>query len=112
MLIDNIEECIHIIDRVTESVACERMDEVGQLMPVLSKALQTVIPPIVSSYLREEMAQVREDMQYWITQLERIMSAIEGNDLFSMVDVLHFETRENLILYKDMIQRAGLSEEL
>ncbi|MDD2972738.1 MAG: hypothetical protein PHE02_11480 [Lachnospiraceae bacterium] len=101
-----------MIDDLTERISWDCLEEAGQLILLLNKQLQIIIPPIASSYLREEMKEVQEDMQYWIQQLDRVMRAIEGNDLFAMVDVLHFETKENLKLYCDMIIKNELSDVL
>lgn len=80
----------------------------SHLMPEITGLLAEIIPAIVMSYELEELKHMQEDMEYWLNQLSRITEAIQGKDTFLKIDVLYFETRENLILYKDMIDEMGI----
>lgn len=81
----------------------------NNLMPEITGLLSEVIPAIVMSYELETLKYMQEDMEYWLNQLTRITEAIRGKDAFLKIDVLYFETRENLILYMDMIDEMGIT---
>lgn len=112
MLVDEIGELNRIIGTLTESIAAEKLEQTDTLVPLMNQQLQSVIPRIAASYMREELQEQREDIQYWIQQMERVIQALSDSDLFALVDILHYELQENLKLYCEMIKRAGLENVL
>ena len=60
-------------------------------------------PRIISAYTLPEFEEVKQDMQYWTGQVKRILEALESRDHFLLIDVLKFETMENLEIFKEMI---------
>ena len=61
-------------------------------------------PKIIGTYSCPEFKEVSADAQYWSSQLERLMMGLQQKDQFQFVDILNFETKENLILFQNMIQ--------
>lgn len=103
ILADKIEEIVLVIDEICTLLIMNDTIEANRKMPEFSALLMETFPKIVESYLEPEFADVREDMNYWTQQLERMIQVIQGKDRFLLIDVLHYETRENLLLYKKMI---------
>lgn len=104
----NLDTLIHIVDGVTEAVAEDDLARTEELLPQFSEELQKNIPKIVESYMQEELSDVREDISYWVEQIGRIMDVISKGDLFAIVDVLHYELRENLTQYSEMMEQKAL----
>ena len=75
-----------------------------QYLIVLVEGISEILPQIVASYQQEKLAEVREDQQYWMNQLQRILDALESEDYFLQIDVLYNETLVNLELYASMIK--------
>ncbi|MEG1847127.1 MAG: hypothetical protein RRX92_05785 [Lachnospiraceae bacterium] len=105
---DKIKETIETIDLLTEAIAKNRAYAAERLMPVFINLLQAVIPIIISSYELPQLQDEAEDMTYWQGQMERIMEALEREDWFAMIDVLHYETKENLMLYLDRMEKMEI----
>ena len=103
-LADKIDQIIVIIDEICRLLILNETQEADLLMPEFSTLLMETFPVIVESYLRPDFAEVKEDMYYWTSQLERMIQTIRGEDRFLLIDVLHYETRENLLLYQKMIE--------
>lgn len=99
-----IDKIIELIDEMCRLIIINETQEANQKMPEFSALLMETFPDIVESYLRPEFADVKEDMHYWTSQLERMIQTIQGEDRFLFIDVLHYETRDNLLLYKKMIE--------
>lgn len=108
-IVVNIDVVIKVIDLLIELLISGARAEKDELLNYAATGIINVFPQIVESYMKPEMESVREDMQYWVNQMERIITALSGKDRFLMIDVLKYETKENLILYKNMISQTGLS---
>lgn len=80
-----------------------------QYLIVLVEGISEILPQIVASYQQEKLAEVREDQQYWMNQLQRILDALESEDYFLQIDVLYNETLVNLELYASMIKGESAS---
>lgn len=109
MLLEKIEVLIHLLDKLTDCIARGEEKKRALLQQQLPGLLEMVFPAIVESYSRQELEAVREDRDYWVQQLERIALSMQGNDSFAFADVLRCETKENLVLFKEMIGKAGLT---
>lgn len=108
MLQEKIEELIDLINAIGENIAKEEVEKTDVLMQNLPPLLNYVFPNIVQSYLCDELAESRGDMEYWVQQLERIIYAMQGKDRFALFDILYCETKENLLFYLDMVKKAGI----
>ena len=102
-----ISELILEIEEICNYIIMEKPVAMAQALPGFSQLLLDVFPTIVESYMRPDMEAVKEDMQYWTAQLERIITAIQGGDAFLILDVLHHETKGNLELYQKMMDEKG-----
>lgn len=109
VLVENIEVVIKEIDLLIELLISGAKAEKEELLSYAAAGIITIFPQIVESYMKPELESVKGDMQYWVDQMDRIISALSGKDRFLMIDVLKYETKENLILYKNMISQVGLS---
>lgn len=109
IFIGKLEELIEVIDLLTEAIVKNKDYAAKRIMPVFTELLMEVVPIIIDSYELPQLEEVAEDAIYWQGQVERIMNALEGEDWFAMVDVLHFETKENLMTYKQMIEKAEIA---
>jgi len=110
-MLSQIDELIETIDQICQYMIENKPIAATKLMPDFTGKLMEVYPKIVESYLRPELESVREDMNYWTNQLDRMFSVIQGDDVFLLIDVLHFETRENLLLYRKMIEGLVTKDE-
>lgn len=78
----------------------ERKDELYQSFLI---QMQEIFPMIIQYYTRPDMKELQHELQEWSGQLARIMDAIKGEDLFFLIDVLKFETKENLLYLYNVI---------
>ncbi len=107
LLID-IEILTAVIEKYTLILLGQEKIELVNLLSVLAEHLNKVFPGIVASYEQMELADKREEQEYWIGQLERITTALSGEDRFLAIDILYHETRVNLLEYVQMIKERGL----
>lgn len=107
LFVMQISELIDIIDRICQLMIENKPVAATKLLPDFTAKLMELYPGIIESYQRPELEEVRGDMVYWTNQLERMLQVIQGDDVFLLIDVLYFETRENLLLYRKMMDRIG-----
>lgn len=98
-----ITDLIQTIDRFMEVILIGSAELKDEYMKKFSGQMTEIFPQIVRCYMKPEFADVKEDMQYWTSQLARILEVLEQDDLFLTMDVLYHETRENLVLFQKMI---------
>ena len=110
-LVQKTDQLILIIERLVESILQENYKIEEEYKVLIRKSLLITIPDIVRSYLRPELSKQQHDMLYWTETLKQITEAMEKNDKFHLVDVLYFECKENLIIFRDMIQNLEKNEE-
>lgn len=108
MLQDQIVQLVSLIDQITENIVRGNISQADGLRTMLPALLTKVFPAIVESYSQKELEAVSEEREYWAAQLERIIEVMTGKDSFALVDVLRFETKANLLYYKEMTEKAGL----
>ena len=101
--INELDILINELDHITGLVLRGYSDEFSRYIMVLSDQLTYCMPMIIESYSRPEFEEVRGDVEYWVNQLDRIISVMETPDIFNLIDVLVYETRGNLIVYRNMI---------
>ena len=108
-LYNEIEELKAVIDRyVGLLIGYQNVDIMTVLGPLMDR-LSVTLPKIVECYDRPEMAEYKEDQQYWPGQLTRLIDALSGGDRFMSIDVLKFETSANLTEFQRIIKEKGLA---
>lgn len=107
-LLLEIDILIKVIDSYTLILLGRDKIELINLLAALSDNLKKVFPGIVESYERKELAERKEEQEYWVGQLERITTALSGEDRFLAIDILYYETKANLLEYVQMIEEKGL----
>ena len=102
-LIQNINRIQNTIVIITQLLMSGKTAEPIRLLPSLTQMLSEVMPKMIQKYQELGIENHLENIEYWRKQIERITVAIEGDDYFRLIDVLYFETRENLEEFKKMI---------
>lgn len=110
-LVQKVDQLILIIERLAKCILQENYKIEEEYMVLLRESLVITIPDIVTCYLRPELSKQQHDMLYWTETLKQITEAMERKDKFHLVDVLYFECKENLIIFRDMIQNLENNEE-
>lgn len=105
-LSQKIDELAGIIDLMIQYVIAEEYKESGKLVGEVSQRLAEIMPKIIETYADPLFEDVKDDMNYWVNQTRRILDALQQEDMFLLIDVLRFETLENLLLYQKMIDRV------
>ena len=100
-LIEKIEKCILLLIKYDTKGFGESAQDIVNGMMML-------IPQIISCYNDPKMEDLREDALYWPGQLERIISSLENDDSFAIVDILYNEMRANLMELRDTLAKRGL----
>lgn len=99
----NINKIQNMIVIITQLLMSGKTAEPIQLLPSLTQLFSETMPMMIRIYQEMGLESHLEEVEYWGSQLERITLAIEGDDYFRLIDVLYFETRENLEEFKKMI---------
>lgn len=107
LLKQKMEELSESIESFAIAIAVNDTGEKDRLYPLCIAQIQLVFPLIIQYYTRPEMKPYEQELKEWSDQLTRIMQAIRGRDMFFMVDVLKFETRENLIYLQDLMDKTA-----
>lgn len=81
---------------------------IAENLQILSQTMSQVLPGIVALYSDEKMAEYRDDQEYWLMQLKRIMDAIGRQDYFLAYDALVFELAENLGMLEKVLLQKGI----
>ena len=103
MIKQKMEELGESIESFVTAIAVNDIGEKDRLYPLCIAQIQAVFPLIIQYYTRPEMKPYEQELKEWSDQLTRIMQAIKGRDMFFLVDVLKFETRENLLYLLDLM---------
>ena len=97
-----IDVLVEIITQIEKLILTGKEVASKQLYPSLMNQIGIVFPRIVQAYMLPEYSQVMTEYTYWINQLERIEQAILSEDKFLVLDILVYETKNNLILFRNM----------
>lgn len=99
---DEIDALVEIITKI-EKLILSGMDVAPkQLYPSMMSQIGIVFPKIVGAYMEPALEEIRGEYSYWINQLESIEQAITSEDKFLVLDILVYETKNNLILFRNM----------
>ena len=104
-LIDEIEELKSSIDAYVAILLKNDEIEIMENMQHISVALSAVLPRVVAVYEDERMQPYKEDQQYWLMQLKRILDALGRQDQFLAVDALKYELHANLTYLQGLLQQ-------
>ncbi len=105
---ENLKNLTGLLRLLTVDLLNNEMEQFNESMKELSELLGNVLPLIISSYAKPELKDVSRDVLYWSEQLGKIVSVLEEEDRFKMIDILYYETRENLINYERLIEERGV----
>lgn len=107
-LVYRIRMAVEAIDMLSALLISGAMVSKDELLQTSASAILPVFPDIVDTYEMDELKGKADEVSCWGDQLERLISALEGEDAFYMIDVLKYETKENLLLFIATITEAGL----
>ena len=102
-LANQITLVLETIISLTDSIMRENYAEEERQLLLLQNMLITVFPEVIMCYTKPEFEPVKQDMQYWVTQTKRILESLEKEDKFSLIDLLRYETYDNLKLFQKML---------
>lgn len=107
-LVYRIQMAVEAIDMLSALLISGALLSKEELLQTSASVILPVFPDIVDSYESNELREHVEEALCWESQLERLISALEGADSFFIIDVMRYETKENLLLYIQTITEAGL----
>ena len=99
---DEINALIEIIIKIEKLILSGKDVASRQLYPSMMNQIGVVFPKIVQAYMNSALEEFKGEYSYWINQLKRIEQAITSEDKFLVLDVLVYETKDNLILFRNM----------
>lgn len=105
---ENLKNLIGLLRLLTVHLLNNEMARFNGAMQELSELLGVIFPLIISSYTKPQLQDVAADALYWSEQLGKIVGVLEEEDRFKIIDVLYYETRENLMNYQRMITERGI----
>lgn len=102
-LIEDIDRTIELINYEAQCLMKNDMSAYNDSIQDFSLLLNEIFPKIIMSYSTPELKDYAEDATYWTEQLMRIVETLADTDRFKILDVLYYETRGNLINYRNLI---------
>ena len=103
-LFDKVNQLIELLETLSIEVIENDYEGYDQNIVRFTEEMIETFPRIIQSYTLPEFAPVAADAAYWSKQLEQLLLIFQSMDQFKFIDTMNFETKENLILYRDMIQ--------
>lgn len=103
-LYNDIQDLIHLLNTITIGVAEGDYRTYDQNLADFAQQMIITFPRIIDVYSLPEFSNIASDATYWSSQLERLLMVLQQRDQFQFVDVLYFETRQNLLLFCEMIE--------
>lgn len=103
-LYDKVNQLIDLLDVLSIEVLENDYEEYDQNIVKFTEEMIDTFPRIIKSYTLPEFEAVASDVAYWSSQLEQLLLIFQSPDQFKFIDTMNFETKENLILYKEMIK--------
>ena len=97
-----ITRLIEMIDELSNLYLTGKKAAPQKMMPQLMEQIGVVFPAIVDSYQLKELEAVQGDYTYWVDELNRIAEIISCDDKFLILDILNFETKDNLLRYEEL----------
>ena len=103
-LYDKVNQLIDLLEVLSIEVLENDYEEYDQNIVKFTEEMIDTFPRIIKSYTLPEFEAVASDVTYWSSQLEQLLLIFQSPDQFKFIDTMNFETKENLILYKEMIK--------
>lgn len=103
------DECNKLIEQIEEEVKLLLVlpiEEAQGRISVIATNLLNLFPEMLKIYQKLEINHRTYDITYWPKQLERIIQTNEKQDIFSLIDILYFETRESLLLFMEDVKQS------
>lgn len=101
-LIEKIYSVINDVEQYVELILLAQNAMADRYVSILLEDFSDVLPKIIKAY-DEISALPKEDQEYWIAQMSRIIDTLEGKDAFAKIDVLYSETCENMLYFANQI---------
>ena len=98
--INRLQDMITII---TQLLMTGKTAEPIHMFPAFSQLFEEVLNEMIQVYQDKGIDNFTQEIEYWGGQVGRITDAIESEDFFRIIDVLYFETRENLEQFKKLL---------
>ena len=92
-----------MITIITQLLMGGKTAEPLHLLPTLSQLFKAVIGDMMLFYQEKGIENYVQEIEYWRQQVGRITIAIESDDYFRLIDVLYFETQENLEEFRKLL---------
>lgn len=103
-LYDKVNQLIELLDILSIEVLENDYEDYDLNIMRFSEEMINTFPRIIQSYTLPEFEAVASDVAYWSSQLEQLLLIFQSSDQFKFIDIMNFETKENLILYRNMIK--------
>lgn len=105
---DSLITLLYLLKRYAEFILQGSENSARALLPSLTELMSSIFPKIINSYDKPQLERYREDKEYWLGQLKRIMDVLSKDDMMAQMDVLYFETYKNLLEYQRILQEEGI----
>src|SRR5574344_1284908 len=89
---DSLITLLYLLKRYAEFIMQGSENSARALLPSLTELMSSIFPKIINSYDKLQLERYREDKEYWLGQLKRIMDVLSKDDMMAQMDVLYFET--------------------
>lgn len=103
-LYDDTQILINLLNTIAIGVIEGDYHTYDQNLGDFAQMMMVTFPRIIEAYSLPEFSNIAADATYWSNQLERILTVLQQRDQFLFVDVVYFETRQNLIHFSEMIE--------
>lgn len=110
-LYQEVEAIIQVLETLTIGIVENDYEEYDANLQLFAEKMMLTFPRIIEVYSRPEFKEVASDAQYWSAQLERLITGLQQRDQILFVDILYFETKENLVLFQNMIADMEIEHE-
>lgn len=96
-----IIEMYRALDEIERYILTDPV-QYNKFLSVFIKNLTVLITDIIVSYSMDKLKEYSEDATYWSDLCRRVITTLNGIDDIAKVDILHFELKNSLELYKNI----------
>ncbi|MBR2401185.1 MAG: hypothetical protein IKB01_00245 [Lachnospiraceae bacterium] len=97
---------LYLLKRYAELGMSDAEGAMKELLPELTSLLMELFPAIIKDYEQPYMEPYKDDINYWVNQIKRIMEVVDSKDVFAQIDVLYCETYHSLLEYQKIVVSA------
>ena len=97
---------LYLLKRYAELGMSDAEGAMKELLPELTSLLMELFPAIINDYEQPYMEPYKDDINYWVNQIKRIMEVVDSKDVFAQIDVLYCETYHSLLEYQKIVVSA------